>query len=106
MGKSSINGKNICHKKSGHAAPGPPAVNGVLPPTTPSGQPLTPVPFVYIAKTSTIQDTSASRKTNAKGVRLAKKGTVMDVEAPANMPSKPVERAPPNGSDLPSKVAV
>jgi RHS repeat-associated protein len=106
MGDVVIDGMLVAHDDSGHAAPGPPAVSGIMPPTTPSGQPFTPAPFMYIAKTSKLHSTTATKRTvDGSQHKFAKKGTVMDIEHPGNMPSKPLENTPPNGSDLVSKVS-
>lgn len=106
MGEVSIGKKRVAHGGSAHAAPGPPAVSGILPPTTPSGQPYTPAPFMYIAKSERLKKGTASTKTTKKGYRCCKKDTCMDIEHPANMPAKAVEHAPPNGADIVTKVAV
>jgi RHS repeat-associated protein len=106
MGEVSIGKKRVAHGGSAHAAPGPPAISGIMPPTTPSGQPFTPAPFMYIAKSSALKKGTASTKTTKKGYRICKKDTCMDVEHPANMPAKALEHAPPNGADLVTKVAV
>lgn len=107
MGDLVIDGLLVAHENSGHAAPGPPAVSGIMPPTTPAGPPYTPAPFMYIAKSKALHPGTASRKTTDDGAfhRLVKKETVLDVEHPGNMPSKPLENTPPNGSDLITKVA-
>ena len=106
MGEIIIDGMNVAHQKSGHAAPGPPAVSGIMPPTAAGAPPYTPAPFMYIAKASALHKGSCKRKT-VQGARsfFVIKETVMDVEHPGNMPSKPLENTPPNGSDLVTKVA-
>ncbi len=106
MGEVSVNKKRVAHAGSAHAAPGPPAVSGIMPPTTPAGQPFTPAPFMYIAKSARLQKSTASTKTTKRGYRICKKDTCMDIEHPGNMPAKALEHAPPNGADLVTKVAV
>ncbi len=105
MGEVIIHKKYAATQKSGHAAPGPPATSGILPPTTPLGTPFTPAPFLYIAKSSSAHDGTCTKKTKKRRVRFLIEGSVMNVEHPANDPSKPVQQTPPNGSDLVSKVA-
>ena len=101
MGDVVIDGMLVAHDGSGHAAPGPPAVSGIMPPTTPSGQPFTPAPFMYIAKTSRLHSPTATKRTiDGSQHKFAQKGMVMDIAHPGNMPSKPLENTPPNGSDL------
>ncbi len=104
MGEVIIHKKYAATQKSGHAAPGPPATSGMLPPTTPSGQPFTPAPFLYVARSAKAHDGTCTKKTKKRRVRFLIEGSVMDVDHPANDPAKPVEKAPPNGADLVTKV--
>ncbi|MFO0759560.1 MAG: RHS repeat-associated core domain-containing protein [Byssovorax sp.] len=104
MGEVIIHKKYAATQKSGHAAPGPPATSGMLPPTTPSGQPFTPAPFLYVARSAKAHNGTCTKKTKKRRVRFLIEGSVMDVDHPANDPAKPVEKAPPNGADLVTKV--
>ncbi|MEP7120068.1 MAG: DUF6531 domain-containing protein [Byssovorax sp.] len=105
MAEVVIHKKYAAHQKSNHAAPGPPAVSGILPGVSAGAPPYTPAPFLYIAKSSAAHSGTCTVKTKKRRTRYLIKGSVMDVEHPANDPSKPLQNTPPNGSDLVSKVA-
>lgn len=107
MAELSIEGRSVAHAGSEHTAPGPPAVSGIMPPVSPpSPTPFTPAPFLYIARSAKLIPSTASRQTTYKDKKICKVGTCMDIEAPGNQPAKPVEKQPPNGADLVSKVSV
>ncbi|EYF08511.1 RHS repeat-associated core domain-containing protein [Chondromyces apiculatus] len=95
-------GRKIVHEGSGHVAPGPPAVNGILPPVAPPAPtPFTPAPFMYVAKSSSVGNHTGTLRRDKEIVDkpILVKGSCMDVEQPANTPAKPCEMKPPNGAD-------
>lgn len=81
---TTLTGKNVATDKSGHTAPGPPAVSMIPPvaPPTPTG---VPSPFLYVAKSSTAKGTSSNFI--AGGGKVLTKGSYMDIETPGNQPS-------------------
>ncbi|CAN94274.1 conserved exported carbohydrate-binding protein,Rhs family [Sorangium cellulosum So ce56] len=104
--KISVTALGLAHEGSNHAAPGPPAVSGINPPTSPAGTPFTPAPFLYIARTAKLIPCTATRRTKYTTYRIAQVDACMDVENPANKPADPLKYVPPNGADLVTKFAV
>jgi RHS repeat-associated protein len=81
---TTVGGKDIATTGSNHQAVSPPAVS-MNPPTPPAGP--VPVPYPYTARSATASGTSSALKAGGKPVLV--KGSVMDVDPPANQPSQP-----------------
>jgi RHS repeat-associated protein len=82
---TTVGGKDIATTGSNHQAVSPPAVS--LNPPAPPGPGPVPVPYPYLARSATAKETSNKLKAGGKPVLV--KGSVMNVEAPANQPSQP-----------------
>ena len=83
---TTVGGKKIATKKSGHQAVAPPAMSNIPPmaPPTPTG---VPAPFPYTAQSSSGSDTSS--KLVIGGGETLVEGSGMDVAPPGNQPSQP-----------------
>lgn len=110
MGSSTAGGKNIATTKSGHAAPGPPAISAgpaPPPPPAPPTGPWIPAPFMYIARSQKAQEGSCS-ESNATddGGRCLINKSAIDIEQPGNMPSTPSKNVAANQQDCVSRAIV
>lgn len=81
---TTIGGKDIATTGSNHQAVSPPAVS-MIPPTPPAGP--VPAPFPYLARSATASGTASALKAGGKPVLV--KGSVMNLDPPANQPSQP-----------------
>ncbi len=81
---TTVGGKDIATTGSNHQAVSPPAVS-LNPPPPPAGP--VPVPYPYLARSATASGTASALKAGGKPVLV--KGSVMDLDPPANQPSQP-----------------
>jgi RHS repeat-associated protein len=81
---TTVGGKDIATTGSNHQAVSPPAVS-LNPPTPPAGP--VPAPYPYVARSATASGTSSAVKAGGKPVLV--KGSVMNLDPPANQPSQP-----------------
>lgn len=81
---TTLGNKDIATTGSGHQTITPPATS-LNPPTPPAGP--VPVPYPYTARSATASKTEAALK--AGGDPVLVKGSVLDVDPPANQPSQP-----------------
>jgi hypothetical protein len=81
---TTIGNKDIATTGSGHTVVTPPAVS-LNPPTPPAGP--VPVPYPYMARSATATKVKKSLKAGGKPVLV--KGSVLNVDPPANQPSQP-----------------
>lgn len=81
-----VDTQQIVTTSSNHVAPGASPAVSLSPPTPPAG-PI-PLPYVYIAKSSTAKGTSTTLKIN--GGQALKAKSYMDIELPGNTPSTPI----------------
>lgn len=79
---TTVGNKDIATKGSGHTTVTPPAVSLNPPPPAP-----TPGPYPYSARSATAKDTKKTLK--AGGSPVVVKGSVLNVDPPANQPSQP-----------------
>ncbi|WP_437603082.1 DUF6531 domain-containing protein [Sorangium sp. So ce590] len=80
---SSVGKKEIATKKSGHGAVAPGAISPVSPPAPP-----VPTPFVYTARTANKSGTEHNSSYWIWDTQALVEGSQMDVDPPANAPSK------------------
>src|SRR6185437_5654648 len=82
---TTIGNKDIATTGSGHKVMTPPAVS-MVPPVPPGPGPV-PAPFPYMSDTSSASSTES--KLEAAGDPVVVKGSILDVQPPANAPSTP-----------------
>ena len=87
MGMTVIKNKGAQSTTSNHMFVGPPAVSNI-PPMTPATPPGVPVPFPYVAQSSSAKQT-ASKVIIGGGPALTVKSVVDVMPAPGNAPSQP-----------------
>jgi hypothetical protein len=83
---TTVGGKQMCTKSSGHKNVVPPAMS-MIPPMTPATPTGVPAPFVYMGTTSTASGTSS--KLTIGGGETVLEGNTIDVDSPGNQPSQP-----------------